>query len=190
MEEPHDVADRLFFFWACAVGSERQSGQTEQSYLRSGTDLLFSKTHVHSGLHQSPETLAEKPQSPCMAAAGFVFGSAMISRDFPCLSDVTWCRSNGAWHWTSQDWNVYLWQEHWEKHACCLGSCSHPHTRRLTQIHTLALHLWWFKPCPLVGVRRGYLRQMSSEKQGCLKSRPQKECTPAWIPHSPKALWG
>lgn len=31
----------------------------------------------------------------------------------------------------------------------------------------------------------GNLRQISAEKQGCLSSHPQEECTPAWILHRP-----
>ena len=87
-----------------------------------------------------------KTTKPLYAAAGFVFGSAMISRVIPSLSVVTWCRSNGAWHWTSQDWNVYLWQEVQLGKTCLLSRALLTPTHRLTQIHTLALYLWWFKP--------------------------------------------
>lgn len=49
-------------------------------------------------------------------------GGHLKEPGFPTLSDVTWWTSNCAWHWTSQDWNVYFWQEHREKQSCCLSS--------------------------------------------------------------------
>lgn len=118
----HRLCEVVFSFWR------------RQSYLRSGTGLLFQK-HMHTtGSICGPRPWLQNLQSPRMAAAVLMFVSMMISRLFffflpPFLSDVTWCRSNGVWHWTSQDWNVYLRQEHQgKKQSCCLSSCSHPRT--------------------------------------------------------------
>lgn len=59
---------------------------------------------------------------------------------------------------------------------------THTHYHIYIRTHTpsiygdLNLALWWAS-------EGGYLQQMSSEKHACLKSHPQKECTPAWILH-------
>lgn len=154
------------------------------SYLRSGTDLLFSKTHVHSGIHQSPETPTAKPQSPRMVAAGFVSESTMISRVFHLFQ-----MSHGADQTVlgieRPKTGMFTFDKSAGKNSLVVSGAAHTHTH--TQAHSntyppgfvysdLNLALWRAS-------KGGYLRQMSSEKQGCLKSHPQKECTPAWILH-------
>lgn len=81
--------------------------------------------------------------------------------DFPSLSHVTWHRSNGAWHWTSQDWNVYLWQENQEKQSCCLGSFTQTNTLKHTPLASIYGN---FKPCPLDDVKKEGIYDRQAQK--------------------------
>ncbi len=189
------VSRQIVWVFFCAVRSERQSGQTEQlSELSEVRDRpTFLKNTCIQRDPSEPRNPDHKTTKPPYGCCRVCVWERDDKQGFPSLSDVTWCRSNGAWHWTSQDWNVYLWQEHREKQSCCLRSCSHPHTLTYTHTHTHT-HTNTHPPGSIYGdlnlalwraSKGGYLRQMSSEKQGCLKSHPQKECTPAWILHRP-----
>lgn len=174
----HRLCEVVFSFWR------------RQSYLRSGTGLLFQK-HMHTtGSICAPRPWLQNLQSPRMAAAVLMFVSMTISRLFFFFPPSISLRCHMMQIKRRLALNVPRLE--------CLPSTRAPGKKTvmlseqlLAPTHTLthfrALHLWWFKPCPFEGVKRGYLRQMSSEKQVCLKSHPQKECTPARTPHRPIA---
>lgn len=193
MEEPHDVADRLCCLSVCRQIREAEwaNSRAELSQVRD-RPTYFKNTCTKQAPSEpwDPGWKTTKPLYGCCRVCvwecddkqGFSISfrchmmqiKRHLAMNVPRLECLPLTRGT-----TGKNMLVVSGAAH-----------THTHTHRLSQIHTLTLYLWWFKPCPSVGVKRGYLRQMSSEKQGCLKSRPQKECTPAWIPHGPKALWG
>lgn len=86
-------------------------------------------------------------------------------------------RSNGTWHWTSQDWNVYLWQRATGKTVWfCQELLTPTYIRKHTLTHTQTrmlvpqIHLRWFKPCPLEGVGRGGWRGEDSTTERMRKT--------------------
>lgn len=116
-----------------------------------------------------PSHRTKKPLHGCCAVSVWEHDDKWCIFFSPSLSDVTWCRSKGAWHWTSQDWNVYLWQEHQEKTVMLSQQLLTPtHTR----MHTLTPHLWWFKTCPLEGVKRGLSTTEELRKTGLFEITP------------------
>lgn len=152
-------------FLLCCCRSERQS------YLRSGTDLLFQKHMYTAGSVRSrdPSHRTKKPLHGCCTVSVWEHDDKRHFFFSPSLLDVTWCRSKGAWHWTSQDWNVYLWQECQEKTVMLSQQLLTPTYRRM---HTLTPHLWWFKPCPLEDVKRGLSTTEELRKTGLFEITP------------------
>lgn len=53
-------------------------------------------------------------------------------------------------------------------------------TRTHTQTHNLTIHLWWFKPCPSVGVKRGVSSTDELRKTGLFEITPTERMH-SWV---------
>lgn len=95
----------------------------------------FLKTHVHSRIHQSPETPATEPKSPYTAAALFLFGTMMISSVFSFLHlfQMSHDVDQTALGIERPKTGMFTFDKSArKKQSCCLSSCSHPRTHVCT----------------------------------------------------------
>lgn len=106
-----------------------------------------------------------------MAAAGFVFGSEMISRVFH-LFQMSHDADQTALGIERPKTGMFTFDKSTGKNSLVVSGAAHTHahTRKHTQIRTLQVPR--FKPCPLEGVKRGVSTTDELRKTGLFEITP------------------